>query len=58
MIADMLTNKKLNPIITGLFIRGRKLNMSLVFTTQYYFVVPKNFRLNSTHSFILKNPNK
>ena len=58
MIADMLTNKKLNPIITRLFIRGRKLNISLVFITQYYFVVPKNLRLNSTHSFILKNPNK
>ena len=34
MIADMLSNKKLNPIVTELFIRGRKLNISLVFVTQ------------------------
>ena len=39
MIADMLSNKKVNPIITELFIRGTKLNISLVFTTQSYFVV-------------------
>ena len=47
MIADMLSNKKLNPIVTELFIRGRKLNISLVFITQSYFAVPKNVRLNS-----------
>ena len=47
MIADMLTNKKLNPIVTELFIRGRKLNISLAFITQSYFAVPKNFRVNS-----------
>ena len=41
MIADMLSNKKLNPIIIQLFIRGRKLNISLVFTKQSYFAVPK-----------------
>ena len=41
IIADMLTNKKFNPIVTELFIRGRKLNISLVFITQYYFAVPK-----------------
>ena len=41
IIADMLTNKKLNPIVTELFIRERKLNISLVFITQYYFAVPK-----------------
>ena len=41
MIADMLNNKNLNPIVTELFIRGRKLNISLVFITQSYFAVPK-----------------
>ena len=58
MIADMLSNKKLNPIVTGLFIRGRKVNVSLVFITQSYFAVPKNIRLNSTHYFVMKIPNK
>ena len=47
MIADMFSNKKLNPIVTKLFIRARKLNISLVLTAQYYFAVPKNTRLNS-----------
>ena len=41
-----------------LFIRGRKLNISLVFITQSYFAVPKIIRLNSTHYFIIKIPNK
>ena len=59
MIADMLSNKKLNPILTQLFIRGRKLNISLVFIIESYFTVPKkNIRLNSTHYFVSKNPNK
>ena len=58
MIADMLCNKKLNPIVTKLFIRSRKLNISLVFIMQSYFLVPKNVRLNSTHYFIKKVPNK
>ena len=49
MIADMLSNKKL---------RVRKLNISLVFITQSYFVVPKNIRLNSTHYFVIKVPSK
>ena len=57
MIADMLSNKKLNPIVTELFIRGRKLNISLVFITQSYFAVWKNIRLNSTHYFVMKIPN-
>ena len=48
MIADMINNKKLNPIVTELFIRGRKLNISLVLITQFYFKVPKDVRLNST----------
>ena len=58
MIADMLSNKKLNPVVTELFIRGKKLNISLVFITQFYFAVPKNIRLNSTHYFIIKIPIK
>ena len=58
MIVDMLTNKKLNPITTELFIRVRKLNTSLAFITQSYSAVPKNCRLNSTHYFIMKIPNK
>ena len=48
MIADMESNKKLSPIITGLFLRGRKLNISLVFISQSYFKVPKTIRLNAT----------
>ena len=54
----MLSNKKLNPIVTELFIRGRKLNISFVFILQSYFAVPKNIRKNSTHSFIMKIINK
>ena len=58
MIADMINNKKLNSIVTELFIRGRKLNISLVFITQSYFKVPKDVRLNTSHFFITKIPNK
>ena len=58
MIADMLSNKKCNPIVTELFIRWRKLNIPLVFITQSYFAVPKYIRLNSTHYFVMKIPNK
>ena len=58
MIADMISNKKLNPIVTDLFIRGRKLNISIVFITQSYFKVPKDVRLNSTNFFIMKIPDK
>ena len=58
MIADMINNKKLNSIVTELFIRGRKLNISLVFITQSYFKVPKDVRLNTSHFFIAKIPNK
>ena len=58
MIADMINNKKLNSIVTELFIRGRKQNISLVFITQSYFKVPKDVRLNTTHFFIMKIPNK
>ena len=49
MIADMINNSKLNPIVTELFIRGRKLNISIVFITQSYFKLPKDVRSNSTH---------
>ena len=58
MIADMINNNKLNPKVTELFIRGRKLNISIVFITQSYFKVPKDVRLNSTHFFIMRIPNK
>ena len=58
MIADMLINIKLNPIVTKLFFRGRKLNISLGFITQSYFKVPKEVRLNTTHLFIMTIPSK
>ena len=58
MIADMLSNKKLNPIVTEWLIRGRKLNIFPVFITQSYFAVLKNIRLNSTHYFVMKIPHK
>ena len=58
MIADMIDNKKLNSVVTELFSRGRKLNISLVFITQSYFKVAKDLRLNSTLFFIMKFPNK
>ena len=58
MIADMINNKKLNPIVTKLFIRGRKVNISIVFITQSYFKVPKDVILKCTHFFIMEIPNK
>ena len=58
MIADMINNRKLNPVVTELFVRDRKLNISIVFITQSYFRVPKVVRLNSTNFFIMKIPNK
>ena len=58
MIADMINNNKLNPVVTELFIRGRKLNISIVFVKQSYFKVPKDVRLSSTLFFIMKIPNK
>ena len=58
MIANVINNKKLNSIVNELFIRGRKLNISLVFITQSYFKVPKDVRLNTTHFLISKIPNK
>ena len=58
MIADVINNEKLNPVVPGLLIRGRKLNISIVFITQSYFKVSKDVRLNSTHFFIMKISNK
>ena len=58
MIGDMVSNKKINLIVTELFIRARKLNIYLVFITQSYFAVPKNIRPNETHYFIMKILNK
>ena len=58
MIADMIQNKKLNSIVTELFISGRKLNISVVSIIQSYSKVPKDVRLNTTHFFISKIPNK
>ena len=58
MIADMINNKKVNPVVTELFIRDRKLNISIVFITQSHFKVLKDVTLNSTHFFIMKIPNK
>ena len=58
MIADIMTNKRFQAIIKELFIRCRKLNISLVFITQSYFFVPKDVRLNSTHYLIMKINNK
>ena len=58
MIADMIHNKKWNSIVAELFIRDRKLNISLIFITQSYFKVPKDVRLNTSHFFITKILNK
>ena len=58
MIADMINNKKLNHVVTELFIKGRKLNISIVFISQSYFKMAKDVRLNSTNFFIMKIPNK
>ena len=54
MIADMESNKKLSPKDTELFLRRKKLNISLVFISLSYFNVPKTIRLNTTHYFIMK----
>ena len=58
MIADIINNKKLNSIVTELFIRARKLNISLALITQSYFKVPNDVRLNTTYFFLMKIPNK
>ena len=63
IIADMIYSKKLNSVVTELFIRGRKLNISLIFISPSYFKIPKDVRLNTTHflsqkSRIKENLNK
>ena len=58
MIADMMNNKKLDSIVTELFTRGRKINISIVSISQSYFKVSRVVRLNTTHFFIMKIPNK
>ena len=60
MINDMVSNKGLSPIVIELFIRGRKLSLSLVFFffMLLYFAVTKNIRLNSKNYFLVKIPNK
>ena len=58
MIVDMINNKKLNPAVTELFIKGRKWDISIFFITQLHFKVPKDVRLNSTHFLIMTILNK
>ena len=58
MIVDIMTNKRFQSIIKELFVRCRKLNISLVFITQSYFPVPKDVRLNSTNYLNMKINNK
>ena len=58
MIADMIKNRKLNPMVKELFITGTKLNISIVFITQSYFQLPKDVILNSMHFFIMEIPNE
>ena len=58
MVTDMETNKELNPVVIELFLRGRKLNILLVFISQSSFEVPKTKRLNTIYYFIMKIPNK
>ena len=58
MIADIMANKKFQAIIKELFIRCKKVNVTLVFITQSYFSVPKDLRLNSTHYLIMKTNNR
>ena len=54
----MINNKNLDSVVTELFIRGRKVNISIVFISQSYLKVPKDVRLNTTHFFIMEIPNK
>ena len=58
MIADMINDNKINPVVTEMFIRGRKLNIYIVFITQSYLKVSKEVRLNTTHFLIIKILNK
>ena len=56
MIADVEANKKISPIVTELFLKGRKLSIPLAFISQSYFKVPKTIRLNATHYLIMTIP--
>ena len=58
MIANMLSNKICNLIVTEIFVRVRKLNIYFVFVTQSYFAVPRNVRLHSTNYLVMKIPSK
>ena len=58
MIADMEANKKLSPTVTKFFLRVKKFNTSLVLISQLYLIMPETIRLNATHYFIMKIPNK
>ena len=58
MTSDMINIKKFNPVVTELFIRGRKLNIAIVFITKSYFKAPKEVRLNTTHFFYYENSSK
>ena len=58
LISDMLNNKRVDSVVTGLFVKSRQLKISPAFTTQSYFTVPKNIWSNSTHYFTIKIPNK
>ena len=58
MLADMINNKKLNPVASELFIRGSKISISVVFITHSYCKIPKEVTFNTTHVFIMKIPNK
>ena len=54
MIPDMESNKKLGPLVTDVFLRGKKFNICLAFVSQSYFKVPKIIRLNAKYYFIMK----
>ena len=58
IVSELFELCEINSIVSELFIRGRKLNISLIFITQSYFKVPKDVRLNTTHFFIMEIPNK
>ena len=58
IIGDMITKKKLRPIVVELFITGQKLNIYTGFITQFYFQAPKDIRINSLHCFVVEIPNK
>ena len=58
MISHEMSDEKAQRVLKDLFIRCRKLNISLCFLTQSYFSVPKDVRLNCTHYIIFKLNNK